>query len=158
MVLILCKGIRRYWKDLLNRSAVDPDSLELWDGYIESGRRLNDALNDQGIQGVELTGCPGSQNEWYPFLWMLGGSIVESRSDHPTRESYCFPSYNSTQGVRALEFYKRLVNAGVKPITIDFEKEFASKKYAVILGGSWLPGSLASASNPKLGLTALWEN
>ena len=26
----------------------------------------------------------------------------------------------------------------VKPITIDFEKEFANKKYAIILGGSWL--------------------
>jgi multiple sugar transport system substrate-binding protein len=139
-----------YWKDLLNRSSVDPNSLKLWDSYIESAEKLNDALNDQGIQGVELIGGPGSQNEWYPFLWMLGGSIVESKPDHPTKGSYWFPSYNSSQGVRALEFYKALVDAGVKPITVDFEKEFANKKYAVILGGSWLPTSFPSLTKQDI--------
>ena len=139
-----------YWRDLLNRSSVDPDSLKLWDSYIDSAKRLNSALNDQGIQGVELTGGPGSQNEWYPYLWMLGGSIVESRPDHPTKGSYWFPSYNSSQGVRALEFYKGLVDAGVKPITVDFEKEFANKKYAVILGGSWLPTSFPSLTKQDI--------
>jgi multiple sugar transport system substrate-binding protein len=133
-----------YWKDLLNKSAVDPASLRLWDTYIESAKMLNAALQNQGIQGVELVGGPGSQNEWYPYLWMLGGSIVESRSNHPTKGVYWFPSYNSTKGVKALEFFKGLVNAGVKPIATDFEDEFANKKYAVILGGSWLPGSFPS--------------
>jgi multiple sugar transport system substrate-binding protein len=135
-----------YWKDLLNKSSIDPDSLRLWDTYIESAKRLNAALEDQGIQGVELVGGPGSQNEWYPYLWMLGGSIVESRPNHPTKGFYWFPSYNSTQGVKALEFFKSLVDTGVEPITVDFEKEFANKKYAVILGGSWLPGSFPSLS------------
>jgi multiple sugar transport system substrate-binding protein len=139
-----------YWKDLLNRSSVDPDSLKLWDSYIESAEKLNNALNNQGIQGVELIGGPGSQNEWYPYLWMLGGSIVESRPDHPTKGSYWFPSYNSSQGVRALEFYKEIINAGVKPITVDFEKEFANKKYAVILGGSWLPTSFPSLTKQDI--------
>ena len=60
------------------------------------------------------------------------------------------PSYNSTQGVKALEFFKRLVNAGVKPIAIDFEKEFANKKYAVMLGGSWLPGSFPSLTKQEI--------
>jgi multiple sugar transport system substrate-binding protein len=139
-----------YWKDLLNRSAVDPNSLKLWDTYIESAKKLNDTLNDQGIQGVELIGGPGSQNEWYPYLWMLGGSIVESRPDHPTKGFYWFPSYNSSQGVRALEFYKRLVDSGVKPITVNFEKEFANKKYAIILGGSWLPTSFPSLTKQDI--------
>jgi multiple sugar transport system substrate-binding protein len=139
-----------YWKDLLDRSAVDPDSLKLWDTYIESAKKLNNALNNLGIQGVELTGGPGSQNEWYPYLWMLGGSIVESRPEHPTKGSYWFPSYNSSQGARALEFYKGLVDAGVKPITVDFEKEFANKKYAVILGGSWLPTSFPSLTKQDI--------
>ena len=133
-----------YWKDLLNKSAVDPASLRLWDTYIKSAKMLNGALQNQGIQGVELVGGPGSQNEWYPYLWMLGGSIVESRSNHPTKGVYWFPSYNRTKGVKALEFFKGLVNAGVKPIATDFEDEFANKKYAVILGGLWLPGSFPS--------------
>lgn len=129
-----------YWKDLLNNSGVDPNSLKTWDGYIESAIKLNDALKGKGIQAVELVGGPGSPNEWFPFLWMLGGDILEYRQGHPTKDRYWFPTYNSTEGVKALEFFKQLVDVGVKPITIDFEEEFVDRKYAVMLGGSWLPG------------------
>lgn len=130
-----------YWKDLLNNSGVDPNSLKTWDGYIESAIKLNDALKGKGIQAVELVGGPGSPNEWFPFLWMLGGDILENRQGHPTKDRYWFPIYNNTEGVKALEFFKQLVDVGVKPITIDFEEEFVDRKYAVMLGGSWLPGS-----------------
>jgi multiple sugar transport system substrate-binding protein len=139
-----------YWKDLLNDSAVNADSLKSWAGYIESAKKLNNALKDQGIQGVQLTGGPGSQNEWYPFLWMLEGDIIENRPGHPTKGRYWFPSYNSTEGVKALEFYKQLVDAGVRPNTINFEKEFANRKYAVMLAGSWLPGNFPSLTKEKL--------
>ena len=54
--------------------------------------------------------------------------------------SYWFPAYNSTEGVKALQLFRQLIDADVKPITINFEKEFADKKYAAMLGGSWLPG------------------
>jgi multiple sugar transport system substrate-binding protein len=130
-----------YWKDLLNQTGVDPNSLKTWDGYIESAKKLNSALEQQRIRGIELVGGPGSQNEWYPFLWMLGGDIVQLKQGHPTQGSYWFPTYNSTEGVRALEFFRKLVDANVTPITIDFEKQFADKNYAVMLGGSWVPGN-----------------
>lgn len=129
-----------YWKDLLNQAGVDPNSLKTWDGYIQSAKKLNSALEQRKIGGIELVGGPGSQNEWYPFLWMLRGNILEYKSGHPTKGSYWFPSYNGTEGVKALQFFRQLIDANVKPITIDFEKEFADKNYAVMLGGSWLPG------------------
>jgi multiple sugar transport system substrate-binding protein len=80
-----------YWKDLLNNSGVDPNSLKTWDGYIESAIKLNDALKGKGIQAVELVGGPGSPNEWLPFLWMLGGDILDNRQGHPTKDRYWFP-------------------------------------------------------------------
>ena len=129
-----------YWKDLLNQSGVDPNSLKTWDGYIQSAKKLNSALEQRNISGIELVGGPGSQNEWYPFLWMLGGEIITQKSGHPSKGDYWFPTYNSTNGVKALEFFKQLIDANVKPITINFEKEFADKNYAEMLGGSWLPG------------------
>jgi multiple sugar transport system substrate-binding protein len=116
-----------YWKDLLNKSSVDPNSLKTWEGYIASAKNLNDALKGQGIYGIELLGGPGSQNEWYPFLWMLGGDIIENRPGHPIKGRYWFPSYNSTEGVKALQFFKTLVDAGVKPIKADVEKEFVDR-------------------------------
>jgi multiple sugar transport system substrate-binding protein len=139
-----------YWKDLLNKSNVDPNSLKTWDGYIASANKLNDALKSHGIHGIELLGGPDSQNEWYPFLWMLGGEIVEWKSGHPTKGSYWFPVYNSTEGVKALQFFKQLVDAGVKPITTDFEKEFVDRKYAIMLAGSWLPGYFLSLTKKSL--------
>lgn len=139
-----------YWKDLLNNSGVDPNSLKTWDGYIESAIKLNDALKGKGIQAVELVGGPGSPNEWFPFLWMLGGDILENRQGHPTKDRYWFPIYNNTEGVKALEFFKQLVDVGVKPITIDFEKEFVDRKYAVMLGGSWLPGNFLPLTKRSL--------
>jgi multiple sugar transport system substrate-binding protein len=139
-----------YWKDLLNKSNVDPNSLKTWDGYLASAKKLNDALKSQGIHGIELLGGPDSQNEWYPFLWMLEGDIVEWKSGHPTKGSYWFPSYNSTEGVKALQFFKQLVDAGVKPITTDIEKEFVDRKYAIMLAGSWLPGYFLSLTKKSL--------
>ena len=72
---------------------------------------------------------------------MIGGDILQHKQGHPTMESYWFPTYNGTEGVRALEFFRQLVSADVKPITVDFEKEFAAKNYTVMLGGSWVPGN-----------------
>jgi multiple sugar transport system substrate-binding protein len=130
---------KSYIVDLTDR--IDPNSLKTWDGYIESAKKLDAALEQRGIHGIELVGGPGSQNEWYPFLWMTGGDILQYKPGHPTKGSYWFPTYNSTEGVRALEFFRQLVSANVKPITVDFEKEFAAKNYTVMLGGSWLPGN-----------------
>jgi multiple sugar transport system substrate-binding protein len=139
-----------YWKDLLNQTGVDPNSLKTWDGYIQSAKKLNSALEQRNISGIELVGGPGSQNEWYPFLWMLGGRILEDKPGHPTKGTYWFPTYNSTEGVKALEFFRQLIDANVKPITMNFEKEFADKNYAEMLGGSWLPGYFPNLTKQDL--------
>jgi multiple sugar transport system substrate-binding protein len=131
-----------YWKDLLNQAGVDPNSLKTWKGYIADAKPLNDALNNQGIQGMHLVGADHSPDMWYPYLWMLGGEILEQKSGHPTNGTYWFPTYNSTQGVRALEFIKQEIDAGIKPQTNHFwGQEFADKKFAVMLEGSWLLGT-----------------
>ena len=51
----------------------------------------------------------------YPYLWMLGGEILELRQGHPTKDVYWFPSYNSSEGMKAMEFLKRQVDAGIEP-------------------------------------------
>src|SRR6266496_2976434 len=71
---------------------------------------------------------------FYPYLWMLGGNILQEKSGHPTRGAYWFPSYNNTEGVKALEFIKSQVNAGIKPQKEHFwGKEFLDRKFAVML-------------------------
>jgi multiple sugar transport system substrate-binding protein len=74
-----------YWKDLLNKAGVDPNSLKTWDGYTASAGKLNSVLRPQGIEGVHLTGANHSPDIWYPYLWMLGGDIIEQKNGHPTK-------------------------------------------------------------------------
>ena len=124
-----------YWKDLLTEAGVDPNSLMTWDGYLASAKKLNDVLRPKGIEGIHLTAAGHSPDvSFNPYLWMLGGEVVEWKSGHPTKGSYWFPAYNSTEGVKALGFIKAQVDAGIKPQTDHFwGKEFLDRKFAVML-------------------------
>jgi multiple sugar transport system substrate-binding protein len=150
-----------YWKDLLNKAGVNPESLQTWDGYIAGAKVLNNALKDQGIQGMHLVGASHSPDMWYPYLWMLGGDILKQKNGHPTKGTYWFPEYNSTAGVKAIEFLKRQVNSGIKPQVNHFwGQEFADKKFAVMLEGSWLLGTFPHEQwpniNQKIGMLPLF--
>jgi multiple sugar transport system substrate-binding protein len=71
---------------------------------------------------------------------MLGGDIVVQKDGHPTKGSYWFPAYNRSAGVKAMQFIKDQINAGIKPIKGLTDKPFVDHKVAVYIGGSWLPG------------------
>jgi len=123
-----------YWKDMLHEAGVDPNSLKTWDGYIEAAKKLNTILRPQGIEGVHLVGASHSPDiEFYPYLWMLGGNIVDLKTGHPTKGVYFFPTYNGSEGVRAMEFIKAQIDAGIKPQKDHFwGKEFLNRKFAVM--------------------------
>jgi multiple sugar transport system substrate-binding protein len=137
-----------YWKDLLNSAGVDPNSLETWNGYIAAGKKLNTVLRPQGIEGVHLTGASHSPDLWYPYLWMLVGDILEPREGHPTKRTYWFPAYNSSEGIQALGFIRDQINAGIKPACCAniIDRDFAKKRTAVMLGGSWIPGEFPNVT------------
>ncbi|MFL6405926.1 MAG: extracellular solute-binding protein [Nitrososphaeraceae archaeon] len=139
-----------YWKDLLNQANIDPNSLKTWDGYIASAKKLNSVLRPQGIEGIHLTGASHSPDIWYPYLWMLGGDIIKQKSGHPTKGTYWFPAYNSSAGVKAMQFIKDQINAGIKPIKGLTDKPFVDHKVAVYISGSWLPGWFPRNQWPSL--------
>jgi multiple sugar transport system substrate-binding protein len=126
----------------MNETGVDARSLERWDGYMAAAKKLNTVLRPQGIEGVHLTGASHSPDLWFPYLWMLGGDIVQLREGHPTKGGYWFPTYNNTEGVKALQFIKDQIDAGISPQkNHSWGKEFVNRKFAVMLEGSWLPGN-----------------
>src|SRR5919197_231891 len=140
-----------YWKDLLNKAGVNPASLKTWDGYIAAAKELNTVLRPQGIEGVHLTGASHSPDLWYPYLWMLGGDIIKQKSGHPTKGTYWFPAYNSTEGVKAMKFIKAQIDAGVKPQKKHFfGDEFANRKFAVMIEGSWMPNTWSNLTKQQI--------
>jgi multiple sugar transport system substrate-binding protein len=140
-----------YWKDMLQEAGVDPESLKTWDGYISAAVKLNDFFGDRITQGVHLIGAPHARDLWYPYLWMLGGEILELREGHPTKGAYWFPSYNSSEGIRAMEFLKRQVDAGIKPQKEhSWGLEFANRTFPVMIEGSWMLSGFPRESWPTL--------
>jgi multiple sugar transport system substrate-binding protein len=112
-----------YWKDMLKEAGVDPQSLMTWEGYIDAVKKLNSVLKPLGIEGVHLTGAGHSPDLWYPYLWMLGGNILEQRAGHPTKGIYWFPSFNSSAGLKALSFIQDQINAGHRLMRLHLRKE-----------------------------------
>jgi len=124
-----------YWKDMLDKAGVDPNSMKTWNGYIEGAKKLNAILRPEGIEGVHLVGASHSPDiDFYPYLWMLGGDIIGLKSGHPSKGSYWFPTFNSSEGVRALGFIKAQLDAGIKPQKNHYwGNEFLHRKFAVML-------------------------
>jgi multiple sugar transport system substrate-binding protein len=140
-----------YWKDMLQEAGVDPESLKTWDGYISAAVKLKDFFGDRVVQGVHLIGAPHDRDLWYPYLWMLGGEILELREGHPTEGVYWFPSYNSSEGVRAMEFLKQQVDAGIQPQSEHgWGLEFVNRTFPVMIEGSWLISTFPRESWPTL--------
>ena len=150
-----------YWKDLLDKAKINPDQLKNWNEYISSSKKLNEILEKDRIQAMHLVGANHSPDMWYPYLWMLGGEILEQREGHPKKSNYWYPIYNNDLGVKALQFLKDQVDAGIKPqINHFWGQEFADKKFAVMLEGSWILGQFPknewSTLEEKIGMVPMF--
>ena len=150
-----------YWKDLLDKAEINPDQLKNWNEYISSSKKLNEILEKDRIQAMHLVGANHSPDMWYPYLWMLGGEILEQREGHPEKSNYWYPIYNNDLGVKALQFLKDQVDAGIKPqINHFWGQEFADKKFAVMLEGSWILGQFPknewSTLEEKIGMAPMF--
>lgn len=141
-----------YWKDLLEEANVEPHSLKTWDGYIAAAKQLNSVFRPEGIEGVHLTGANHSTDLWYPYLWMLGGEILQQKEGYPSGGTYWFPAFNSTEGAKALSFIQDQIEAGIKPQkTHHWGEEFADRNFSVMIEGSWLPSNLNATDIANVG-------
>jgi multiple sugar transport system substrate-binding protein len=52
---------------------------------------------------------------------MLGGEILEERTGHPSKRTYWYPTYNSSEGEKALTFLKEQVAAGIRGMSLLIE-------------------------------------
>lgn len=139
-----------YWIDMLQQAGVDPESLKTWNGYISAAVKLKEFFGDRIVQGVHLLSASHDVDMWYPYLWMLGGEILELRHGHPTKGAYWFPAFNNSEGIRAMDFLKKQVEAGIEPSNQPGETEFVNRAFPVMLGGSWIPHYFPPESGPML--------
>jgi len=124
-----------YWKDLLEEAGVDPEMLKTWDGYIEAYQKLAPVTMKKGILPMHLVAASHSPDMWFPYLWMNGGEILEQE------DGEYYPAFYGEAGVKALTFLRDQVEAGIRPqVQHQWGQEFADKRFAVMIEGSWLLG------------------
>ena len=119
-----------YWKDLLNKAGIDPNSLQTWDGYIASARKINSVLGPMGISGAVLVGLNYSPDIWYPYLWMLGGDILVMKDGHPTKGTTGF-LHTIAQQVLKRWNYQRTDRCRYKTTESNPDKLFVDRKLPV---------------------------
>jgi multiple sugar transport system substrate-binding protein len=151
-----------FWKDLVKEAGVDPATdMRTWEGYLESCKKLNAKLQNQGVEGCLLIGKPWVADWTLPYMWMQNGDIgqpvdVAAASKAGAAEAWV-PTLDSQAWIDALTFTKAQVDAGVKPYTEhQFGPEFVSRRFATVIDGTWVYGAVANskAKMDDVGLVA----
>jgi multiple sugar transport system permease protein len=93
-----------YRKDLYRDSGLDPDKPpRTWDEFYDYCKKLT--IPEKGQYGFGFAAYPqGTPYHWVNFIWQAGGQVVTK-----DKHGNWFASFNSPGGVRALDFYKKLL-------------------------------------------------
>lgn len=113
-----------YNKDILD--AADVDVPQTWDELLTTGRKLS----GDGVYALALSAVKTEEGVFQYLPWYLStGASVESP--------------DSPEGIKALEFFKTLVDEGVMSSEViswnqsDAQKQFSSGKAAMMINGPW---------------------
>jgi hypothetical protein len=119
--------------------------------YTNLISRLKNNNLDGIIRWVTQIGNDKDNLKYVMKFKELGGEIIKQKSGHPTKGAYWFPAYNSSAGVKAMQFIKDQIDSGIKPQKKHyFGDEFANKKFAVMIEGSWMPSNWSNLTRQDI--------
>ena len=92
-----------YRKDLFQAAGLDPEQPPRnWDEFYRDAQAITD--QPHGVWGFEFKSGPEASAVWWiDFLWQAGGDVVRRNKEGRWEAAFATP-----QGVKALEFYRKL--------------------------------------------------
>lgn len=131
-----------YNKDLMKKAGLNPEKPprswnELLD-YCKAVNRLKPEAYGFGANSAERHRL---YKKFLPFLWANGGKILSDDQ----KESLI----NSSEGIQALEFYKKLTQNGMVDTQAMLDEAFKHNKIGFVISGGWLLNDLRK-NYPKL--------
>jgi len=132
---ILDTRVLFYNKDLMKKAELNPEKPpKTWDellDYCKAVNRLKPGAYGFGANSAERHRL---YKKFLPFLWANGGKILSDDQ----RES----EINKSEGVQALEFYKKLTQNGMIDTQAMLDEAFKHNKIGFVISGGWLLNNL----------------
>jgi len=123
-----------YRRDLFKAAGINADAITTWDEFIAAGQKLTQAPN---IYMMPLSNKKGVSNTFEILLSEEGGSPFDDFGN---------PTFNSPQGVAALNLMKKMYNASINDnVSQGSPTMFAdikSGKIATVMQAVWFGGQL----------------
>jgi multiple sugar transport system substrate-binding protein len=132
---ILDTRVLFYNKDLMKKAGLNPEKPpKTWDellDYCKAVNRLKPGAYGFGANSAERHRL---YKKFLPFLWANGGRILSDDQ----KES----KINSSDGIQALEFYKKLTQNGMIDTQAMLDEAFKHNKIGFVISGGWLLNDL----------------
>lgn len=139
---ILDTRVLFYNKDLMKKAGLDPNKPpESWDELLHCCKAINKLKPEAYGFGTNSAEPHRLYKKFLPFFWASGGKILSDDQ----RES----EINSSEGVQALEFYKKLTQNGMIDTQAMLDEAFKHNKIGFVISGGWLLNDLRK-NHPEL--------
>jgi multiple sugar transport system substrate-binding protein len=132
---ILDTRVLFYNKDLMKKAGLDPDMPPTtWDELLLCCKAVNALKPEAYGFGANSAERHRLYKKFLPFLWANGGRIL---SDDQGKSEI-----NSSEGIQALEFYKRLTQNGMIDTQAMLDEAFKHNRIGFVISGGWLLNDL----------------
>ncbi|MCJ7497173.1 MAG: extracellular solute-binding protein [candidate division Zixibacteria bacterium] len=120
-----------YNKDLMKKAGLDPEKPPLnWKELLSYCQKINQLKPKAYGFGANSAERHRLYKKFLPFFWGNGGKILSS--DQKSSE------INSTVGIEALSFYKKLTEQGTIDNQRMLDENFKQGKIGFVISGGWL--------------------
>lgn len=141
-----------YNKAIFEEAGLDPDvPPTTWDEVIAYGQQIQENCEDD-IIGFEYSGLTGNYYEMFSWEWE---AMVESAGGSLFSDDYSAPTFNSDEGLEALQFLVGVVtDSGVATLSYP-DKGFENGKLGMYMNGSWEINNFTEALGDDLGVALI---
>ena len=132
---ILDTRVLFYNRDLMKKAGVDPNKPpKSWDELLDYCNAINKLRPVAYGFGANSAEPHRLYKKFLPFFWANGGRLLSD----DLRES----EINKSEGVQALEFYKKLTQNGMMDTQAMLDEAFKHNKIGFVISGGWLLNDL----------------
>lgn len=139
---VSASNLALYWnKRLFAEAGLDPNRPpKTWEELVAFGKQIRERTGKWGFE-LYTEGGEGTSWHWQIFLWSAGGDLLSQDLQQP--------AFNSSAGVKALQYWIDLIEEGVSPLAPW--GLFGRGEAAMVIDGSWMTQFFPMQVNFELG-------